>query len=177
MSVVGARGAIPARCRAPRVLDGPAARGAGGDGGSTLIEVVMSSIVISIVLGGSGSFFVSTLAIANRQAGQQSAAELATDAVESVRALPAATLLTAPPADAAIARSGVSFIRSMTVTRCRVAAASGSIGSCGLNGPVPMLRVTVTVTWPHRGCSAGRCTYTTSTLFSDSTLDPLFAPA
>jgi prepilin-type N-terminal cleavage/methylation domain-containing protein len=57
------------------------------DAGITLIEVLVSSMLIGILMTAMTAFFVSTVSATGRQGGQQVAAQLADDATELVRAL------------------------------------------------------------------------------------------
>ena len=63
------------------------------DDGFTLVEVMISIMVISVVMGALTAFFVSGMSLTRMQGGRQVAAQLAVDAVERVRKLEPASLL------------------------------------------------------------------------------------
>jgi prepilin-type N-terminal cleavage/methylation domain-containing protein len=64
------------------------------DRGFTLVEALVSIMVIGVVMVALTAFFVNTTSITNRQRGQQTAIQLADDAIEQVRALKGAALPT-----------------------------------------------------------------------------------
>ena len=57
-----------------------------GDGGFTLLEVVISVVLVGIMMTALVSFFVSTTAILNQQRDRQVAVQLADSVMEGVRA-------------------------------------------------------------------------------------------
>ncbi|MEV4706652.1 putative Ig domain-containing protein [Actinoplanes sp. NPDC049316] len=69
-------------------------RRAAGDGGFSLVEVLVAMAIIGTVMGASVPFMTRTLAASNQQADQQVAIQLATDGLERVRALNPKSLLT-----------------------------------------------------------------------------------
>lgn len=145
------------------------------DAGFTLVEVIVSTLLIGLAMAAVTTFFVSTQQVANVQSGEQSAVQLATDGIEAARALSSADLLTAPPSDpVAPTRNGIVFTRTWSVTSCWQPPAGGSCGTQA-SGYLPFLRVVVTVTWRDRVCAAGQCWYSTATLVSASNTEPLFA--
>jgi prepilin-type N-terminal cleavage/methylation domain-containing protein len=85
---------MPARlcCRAvPR----PRARGGNaGDEGFTLVEVIVSITLMAIIMTALTTFFVSTGSAIRQQGGRQIAAQLAQDALETVRTLKGADVIT-----------------------------------------------------------------------------------
>jgi prepilin-type N-terminal cleavage/methylation domain-containing protein len=146
------------------------------DAGFTLIEVIVSTSLITVVMAALTLSITSLRRVSGVQSGQQTAARLATDGVEAARALTAADLLATPPSDAAQPRrDGVAYARTLSVTRCWQPPGGGDCGAQA-SGYVPFLRVAVTVTWPEPGCPAGTCSYTTTTLVSATAGEPLFAP-
>lgn len=80
-----------------------------------------------------------------------------------------------------VTMGGVTYTKNFYVGRCREQAGVAN-GSCRPTdqadadpavADVPFFRVVVAVTWNHRGCKAGLCSYVTSTLIS-SALDSRF---
>ncbi|WP_229830655.1 putative Ig domain-containing protein [Actinoplanes ianthinogenes] len=69
-----------------------AARGA-GDGGFTMLEMVVSAAVMCIVLMGLGAFFVQAMSTSHLQGQQQASMRLAADAMDALRAPQVAALL------------------------------------------------------------------------------------
>ncbi|MGA5304069.1 putative Ig domain-containing protein [Nucisporomicrobium flavum] len=69
-------------------------RRAAGDGGFSLVEILVAMAIIGTVMGASVPFMVRTLAASDQQADQQVAIQLATDGLERVRALNPKSLLT-----------------------------------------------------------------------------------
>ena len=63
------------------------------DDGFGLVEAIVSIMLISIVLAALTTFFVSSMRVIRVQGGRQTAVQLATEAVERVRALEPATLV------------------------------------------------------------------------------------
>jgi len=152
-------------------------RGVEPDNGFTLIEVLVSVSLIAVVMAALTASVSSMRRVSGVQSGQQAAAELATDGIESALAKSPAGLVTNPPSDPAPPRrDGVTYTRTWSVTRCWQPPGGGDCGG-QVTGYVPMLRVTVTVTWPERGCAARSCSYATMTLVSATAGDPLFAPS
>ena len=167
------------------------------DAGSTLIEVMVATAVISVVMAALTSFFVSTVTVTNVSGGQQTAVQLATEGIEDIRAVPVADLRAAvdlpgdplgrwwppgpagrPPPSAGPGqpvRNDVRYARTWSVTACWQPPAGGSCRG-QVAGYLPFLRVVVTVTWPDRSCAAASCSFTTSTLVSNVAREPVFAP-
>ena len=63
------------------------------DDGFTLVEVIVSIMVVGIVMGALTAFFVSGMSLTRMQGGRQVAVQLAVDAVERARKLEPASLL------------------------------------------------------------------------------------
>lgn len=162
------------------------------DAGFTLLEVMVATALLGITMAASTSFFVSTERATNLSAGQQTAVQLAIEGIETVRAVPVTELRAAvgntngswtPPGANPTAsddpglpvRNEVRFARIWSITECWQPPAGGSCGSQAA-GYLPFLRVVVTVTWPDRRCAAAPCVFTTSTLVSNETREPVFAP-
>lgn len=163
------------------------------DAGFTLVEVLVATNLIGIVMAALTSLFVSVVTVTSLSGGQQAAVQLATEAIEAVRAVPVADLRVAvnnpngrwtqptpdgsPPASDDSehpVRDGVHFVRTWSVTPCWQPTVGGSCGS-EVAGYIPFLRVVVTVTWSDRRCSAAGCSFTTSTLVSNASREPAFA--
>ncbi len=68
--------------------------GRGDDAGFTLVEVVVSLLIISITMAGLTAFFIATVSAAGRHGGRQVGIQLAQDALEQVHALQPTVLLT-----------------------------------------------------------------------------------
>jgi prepilin-type N-terminal cleavage/methylation domain-containing protein len=81
--------AVPA---APQVR--PQRSSGSGDGGFSLVEVLVSLAVIGTVMAGAAPFLIKSITASDGQADQQVAIQLATDALERVRALTPKALLT-----------------------------------------------------------------------------------
>ncbi|GIJ50896.1 hypothetical protein Val02_77820 [Virgisporangium aliadipatigenens] len=74
------------------------------DRGFTLVEVLISILLITIVMTALTAMFVSSVAFTNKQQGRQMAIQLADDAVERVRALNGAKLVTGRTQSAVLAQ-------------------------------------------------------------------------
>jgi prepilin-type N-terminal cleavage/methylation domain-containing protein len=161
------------------------------EAGFTLLEVIVATAVIGVAMAASTSFFVSTERATSLSAGQQTAVQLAMEGIEVVRAVPVTELRGAvgnsggswmpPSADAAASddlgqpvRNDVRFARSWSVSQCWQPPAGGSCGNQAV-GYLPFLRIVVTIAWADRRCAAA-CVFTTSTLVSNETREPVFAP-
>src|SRR5690349_15205435 len=57
------------------------------DAGFTLVEILVSIMLIGIIMAGLATFFVSSVSVTTQQTGRQAATQLAEDAAEQVRAL------------------------------------------------------------------------------------------
>lgn len=64
------------------------------DDGFTLVETMISIFLVGVVMAALTSFFVSTLALTNRQSGIQTASQVATDAIATIRSIKGARLAT-----------------------------------------------------------------------------------
>lgn len=170
----------------------PSPRVPASDGGFTLLEVMVATALIGVTMAASTSFFVSTERATSLSAGQQTAVQLAMEGIEVVRAVPVTDLRdavgnpgggwTPPSADPAGSddpgqpvRNEVRFDRVWSVNECWQPPAGGNCGGQAV-GYLPFLRVVVTVSWPERRCAAALCMFTTSTLVSNETREPVFAP-
>jgi len=125
----------------------PSARGPLPDAGFTLIELLVATSLVGLVMAALTTGFVSIRAVARVQSGQQAAAELATDGIETVAGRSAAELKASPPVDqTSPTRDGIVFRRTWSVTACWQPPSGGTCGSSQAAGYVPLLRVAVTVT-------------------------------
>jgi type II secretory pathway pseudopilin PulG len=160
----------PRTAVSPSAAANPAAR----EDGSSLIEVVVATLLISIVMTSVTSFFVSATLATGRQGGEQTAVQLAADGIEAARDVAPAALLTDPPRDqTSPKRNGITYARTCAVTPCWQPPTGGA---CGVNGAgfIPFLEVVVTVEWADRRCPAPTCSYSTSTLVSRNLGEPMF---
>src|ERR1700709_2122791 len=57
-----------------------------GDGGFTMVEMLVAMVIIGIIMAALATFFVTTLSATSRQGANQAATQLADDAIERVRA-------------------------------------------------------------------------------------------
>ncbi|GAA3125348.1 hypothetical protein GCM10010466_15290 [Planomonospora alba] len=145
-----------------RRMTGAAARRAPvrGEAGFTLVEVLVSMVVIGIVMSALTVFFTNSLSFTGRQRSQQVAVQLAGDGVERVRALKGSALPSgrgesatmtqwngAPPAVAP-------YLRTMEPAWDKLAE-----GSAGASAPLPTSPETTTVngTDYDRSWYVGRC--------------------
>jgi type II secretory pathway pseudopilin PulG len=150
-------------------------QGCHSEAGLSLIEVLVSSMLITVVMVALASFFVAAGSAASRQGGTQVATQLAEDAVEQVRAVEPSAIAALAPTDTMTVNS-VPYTRTLAVTPCWQPRTQLN-GDCG-PGRTPrdagFLRVVVTVVWTERGCADSRCTYQTWTLVSSATSEPFF---
>ncbi|MET0495480.1 MAG: putative Ig domain-containing protein [Actinoplanes sp.] len=82
------------RARSRPETPGGSAGKAPGDGGFTLVEVLVSIAVIVTVMAAVAPFLTESLMVSNQQRGRQVAIQVANDALERVRALDPSSLLT-----------------------------------------------------------------------------------
>lgn len=74
-------------------IEGGARVRATGDGGLSVVEVIVALAVIGTVMTAMLPFLVKTVVVAHQQGGEQAAVEIATDALERARALKPSSLL------------------------------------------------------------------------------------
>lgn len=152
------------------------------DGGFTLLEVIVSLMLTIVVMTATAGFFVRGLAATRLMQQRQSAAGLASHAMEQMRTLPVSKLAAvadkpAAPVDGAddpAYRVGnINYAVTTEVKTCYIRRTDTWNGnnSCGTNGgdDDPMYRVNVYVTWTPLGgtaCSTttGSCMYVVTTI-------------
>jgi prepilin-type N-terminal cleavage/methylation domain-containing protein len=168
------------------------------DRGFTLLEVLVSLLILAVVMTSMVTFFVSTMAVLAQQRDRQAAIQLVDDGMELVRAKGTAvadgrtsgTVTPAPGADLSgmkqlnVAGSGaelplqttegpiagVTYQRYIYIGTCVEPATASGTATCTPNtGDVEFYRVVVAVTWPDRHCTGGTCSYVSSTLVSCGT--------
>jgi len=133
------------------------------DAGFTLVEVLSALAVVGIVMTAVTTFFIRSMVTVDLQTARQAAIQVAADGMEQLRAVPGSMALTwltrnAPPAT--VTANGLDYRRSWDVP-----------------APASLLNATVHVTWKSKGCAAGSCTYTASTLISTAAIEPIFEPS
>ena len=70
--------------------------------------------------------------------------------------------------------NGVHYLQNWYVGRCWQPVAGGDCQKDSSAGPVVFYRVIVAVTWPEKHCTAGTCSFVTSTLVNTASDSPLF---
>lgn len=70
--------------------------------------------------------------------------------------------------------SGITFDQNFYLGTCWQAASGGDCGQTPGAGYVEFFRVVIGITWPHKSCTAGRCSYVTATLVSNRSVEPVF---
>jgi prepilin-type N-terminal cleavage/methylation domain-containing protein len=130
------------------------------DAGFTLVEVLASLAVIGVVMTAVTTFFVRSMVTVHIEGARQAAIQVASDAMEQLRAVPG----------------------SLALQWIRENAATTTVSSNGLDyqrrwdvpSPANLVTATVRVTWTGRGCPSGTCSYSTSTLISTAAIEPIF---
>jgi prepilin-type N-terminal cleavage/methylation domain-containing protein len=133
------------------------------DAGFTLIEVLTSLAVIGVVLTATTTYFIRSMVIVNLEGARQAAILVASTSMEQLRSVPGALALSwlvDNAAAEAVPMGSVSYTRSWDVP--------------ALSALIP---ATVHVKWPSRGCVNNICEYSTTTLISTATVEPVFDPA
>jgi len=132
------------------------------------------------------TFLLTTTSVTHRQGGQQAAVHLAADGVELVRAVSGPELPAGLPSSPETKTvNGVAYQRAWSVVTCWQQLAGppeppGAPPSCEAQstspgtGYVKVFKVTVTVTWPDRGCPDPACSYSTATLVDAVSTQPQF---
>lgn len=167
------------------------------DRGFTLLEVLVSLLIVAIVMTAMVTFFVSTTAVLAQQRDRQAAVQLADDGMELVRAKGTAVAAgrsagtVSPvggvdlsgmnqldivgagaqlPLQTTSTVAGVTYQRYTYVGTCFEPASGGGPVTCTkATGDVEFYRVVVAVAWQGRGCTGGTCTYVSATLISCGT--------
>lgn len=132
------------------------------DAGFTLIEVVVALTLMVIVMTSTAGFFIRGLTATRQMQQRQSAAALASEAMEAARGGPAPVNEAPKPVVVGKKR----FIVSTTVTDCWIPPAGGACSPAPSAVGAQMWRVRVLVTWqpgPSDACPPG-CSYSVSTL-------------
>ncbi|MDR7274630.1 putative Ig domain-containing protein [Catenuloplanes atrovinosus] len=80
-----------------------------------------------------------------------------------------------PTSPLTVTLAGVQYRQNFYLGRCwQVARTGGACTTTKPADPVEFFRVVVGVTWPDHGCANGTCSYVTTTLISNSELEPNF---
>ena len=140
------------------------------DAGFTMIEVITAGAVVAVVLAATTTFFIQSMISINLQGARQAAVQLATDAMEQLRAVPGSLALNwlqtnASPPDQT--RNNLTYATRWSCTD------ADSLITCGVSSL--MLEPAVTVSFQGKGCGdTGVCSYTTRTRISVYSVDPIF---
>jgi prepilin-type N-terminal cleavage/methylation domain-containing protein len=135
------------------------------DAGFTLLEVLVALAVISAVLTSMTVFFVRSMTSVNQQGDRQTAVRLAADGMERMREIPGALVkawITAQT-PTSLPLNKVTYVRTWDAPRV-------------VSVRPALLYVVVRVTWPGTSCTAGTCTYVSSTMVASAGTDPVFDP-
>ncbi|AGZ39480.1 type IV pilus modification PilV family protein [Actinoplanes friuliensis] len=140
-------------------------RKAPGDAGFTLVEVLTALGVIGVVATAVTTFFVRSMVLIDIEGTRQTAIQVASLGMEQLRSQPAATALT-----------WLTDHRLEKVEKVQPEGADGKTFKRWWDVPAAgsLIPATVHVTWTERGCTPERCSYTTTTMISTSTLEPVF---
>jgi prepilin-type N-terminal cleavage/methylation domain-containing protein len=159
--------------------------GARRDDGFTMVEVLVSLVVISVVLTAVSAFFVQSMSTVRLQGARQAAVQIAATSMEQLRALAGTNAVSWLTAQAALAPSNAGTSSSVVYQQqwgWSWSCSTTPTGGCP-SDPLTAIAVApllaqawVTVTWAARGCttSSGRCTYRLSTQLSLSSSEPVF---
>jgi prepilin-type N-terminal cleavage/methylation domain-containing protein len=133
------------------------------DAGFTLVEVLTSLAIIGVLLTAVTTFYVRSMVTVNFEGTRQAAVQVASTAMEQLREVPGALALqwlvgNAPPATVTVGRT--TFTRTWDVPPQSA-----------------LIAATVHVTWTDKGCAAGTCAYSATTLISTARVEPVFDPA
>jgi prepilin-type N-terminal cleavage/methylation domain-containing protein len=137
-------------------------READSEAGFTLVETLVSLAVIGIVLTAVSTFFVRSMVITQLEGARQAAIEVASAGMEKLRSVPGALALSWL-VDNAPAQSVP--MGSNTYTR-----------SWDVPSLANLMPATVHVTWTSNGCPDNICSYSTTTLISTASVEPVFDP-
>lgn len=146
----------------------------GVDAGFTLVESIVSIMLVSIVAAALTSYLTDSLRLLGHQVDGQTASQLADDAIERVRAFkaPLAGLPPTLPAATTDNVNGITYTETWTATACgRAQTASASCDTI-VSGDVTYYRVVVTLSWLG-ACPSGSCSYQTYALLNTDA-DPMF---
>jgi prepilin-type N-terminal cleavage/methylation domain-containing protein len=133
-----------------------------GEDGFTLVEVMVALAIIAVVLTSTTAYFVRSMVVVDAQGARQTALQVATDGMESLRAVSgtqALAWLQARPASQPVTVNSLTYQRSW------------SFPGASTNG---LLSATVTVTWVDRTCPVAGCSYSATTMISTATAEPVF---
>jgi prepilin-type N-terminal cleavage/methylation domain-containing protein len=146
------RRTLPAAGGRPVRSRGRSSPPASADDGFTLLEMIVAVALIGMVGAFAIRFQVSSLSVTREQADREVAAQLASEALDSDRAIGGSALLSAPPPNRTVTVNGITFTQTQSVTTCRQVSPGGP---CTSNPPAPgvaeLARVVVTVQWSAAG--------------------------
>ncbi|MFI7598751.1 putative Ig domain-containing protein [Actinoplanes sp. NPDC049681] len=129
----------------PAVAGAPRRMRASGDGGFSLIEVLMAIAVITTVMTAAAPFLVTSVVATDSQSGQNVAIQLATDALERARALTPSSLLSGR-GELAVKKQWTDAPAAVKrhLDKMRIAWGEGLTGSsAGTDAPLPTAAYTV----------------------------------
>ena len=149
-----------------------------GDGGYSLLEMLVSMALVNIVMAGVVMFLAQSMSLTRRNGNQQAAVQLAADAMELIHAVSGATLNASVPSSPETKTvNGVAYRRSWSVATCWQPAAGGTCvvqSAAPGTGYLPFFQLSVTVSWTEPGCRNTLCSFSTTALVNAMTNHPLF---
>ena len=146
-----------------------------GDAGFTLIEVLTALGVIGVVAAASTTFFIRSMVTVALEGAKQAAIQIATDAMEQLRARPgsgALKFITDNATGTQQKRNGLTYAISWTCVDADSSAKLTALVACSATTLV--LQPSLTVAYRSQGCPNTGCTYVTRTRISTASIDPIF---
>lgn len=117
----------------------------GDDSGFTMVEMIVSLVIIGIVMAALGTYFVSTVSAASRQGTKQAAIQLTDDAIERVRALKGSAVVTGRDQSSSLTQWNSPAIGVAAYQPDMVMAYDSSVTSGGATATLPTVGKTTTV--------------------------------
>jgi prepilin-type N-terminal cleavage/methylation domain-containing protein len=147
-----------------------------GDGGFTLVEVLVALAIIGVVMTAVTTFFVRSMVVVNYQGARQAAIQVASDEMAELRQLPGSSALgwiTSQNDTTVITNvKTLNGIAYQSVWTCSDAVALTACPATGA-GPARM-NLVVTVSWRDTACAGGTCRYAAVTQVSTAQIEPVF---
>lgn len=133
------------------------------ENGFTLVEVLVSLAVIGVVLTAVSTFFVRSMVITKLEGARQAAVQVASTAMEQLRALPGSLVLpwlvdNVNPVP--VPMGPVTYTQRWDPP---------TVGS--------LIPATVHVTWTSNGCPGNICEFSATTMISTADVEPVFQAA